>query len=107
MFEFVLKLFLFILIILSPILISMLIHFLYFYFIKNMRFKEGEYQYVGYGSKLKRLIIEFPRQFILDRFNNDPDEFKDYRCAYNSWKARLWQKYYFNLFIIEISGNVS
>ena len=34
--------------------------------------------YVGYGSKIKRLFIEFPRQFILDLFNRDPDEFKDY-----------------------------
>lgn len=67
-----------ILIILSPFLLSLLIHFLYFYFVKNMRFKEGEYQYVGYGSKLKRILIELPRQIILDRFNRDPDHFPEY-----------------------------
>ena len=64
--------------VLSPFLISMLVYFLYFYFVKGMRFKEGDYSYVGYGSKIKRLFIEFPRQFILDLFNRDPDEFKDY-----------------------------
>jgi len=67
-----------ILLILSPFIISMTIYFLYFYFIKGMRFKDGEYQYIGYGSKLRRLFIEFPRQFILDKFNNEPDEFKEY-----------------------------
>jgi len=67
-----------VLLILSPFIISMTIYFLYFYFIKGMRFKDGEYQYIGYGSKLRRLFIEFPRQFILDKFNNEPDEFKEY-----------------------------
>ena len=60
-------------IILLPFLISMCFWFLY-----DMRLKKGEYQYVGYGSKIKRLFIEFPKQFILDKFNNDPDEFKEY-----------------------------
>ena len=78
MWNFLFWLFIIILVILSPFLVSMLIHFLYFYFVKGMRFKEGEYQYVGYGSKLKRLFIEFPRQFVLDRFNRDPDEFRDF-----------------------------
>lgn len=78
MFNFLFWIFIIILIILSPFLISMLIHFLYFYFVKGMRFKEGDYHYVGYGSKIKRLFVEFPRQFILDRFNRDPDEFTDF-----------------------------
>lgn len=78
MWNFLFWIFIVILIILSPFIISMLIHFLYFYFVKNMRFKEGEYSFVGYGSKLKRLFIEFPRQFVLDKFNRDPDEFTDY-----------------------------
>lgn len=75
---FVLKLFLWILIVLSPFLLSLLFHFLYFYFVKNMRFKEGEYHYVGYGSKLKRLIFDLPRQIVIDRFNRDPDHFPEY-----------------------------
>ena len=72
------KVILFVLIVISPILISMLVHFLYFYFVKNMRFKEGDYQYVGYGSILKRIVIDFPRQFVLDAFNRDPDNFREY-----------------------------
>lgn len=63
---------------LLPFLISMLFWFLYYYFRYDMRLKKGEYHYVGYGSKLKRLFVEFPKQFILDKFNNDPDEFKEY-----------------------------
>lgn len=78
MFNFIFWLFTIILAILSPFLISMFIHFIYFYFFKNMRFKEGDYSYVGYGSKIKKLFVEFPRQFILDRFNRDPDEFTDF-----------------------------
>lgn len=66
------------LIILSPFLISYIIHFLYYYFVKNMRFKEGEYKYVSHGSILKRLIIQLPKQMVIDRFNRDPDHFTEY-----------------------------
>lgn len=66
------------LIIFLPFVISMLFYFLYFYFRYDMRLKKGEYQYFNHGSLFKRLFIEFPRQFILDKFNNDPDEFKEY-----------------------------
>lgn len=76
--NFILKLFMWILIILSPFIVSLIGHFLYYYFVKNMRFKEGEYKYLGHGSFFKRILIDLPRQIILDRFNNDPDEFKEY-----------------------------
>lgn len=76
--NFVLKIFMWIFIILSPFIISLIVHFLYFYFVKNMRFKEGEYHYITHGSKLRRILIDLPRQIILDRFNNVPDEFKEY-----------------------------
>lgn len=78
MWKFWFKVMLFFIILLSPIIFSMLYYFLYFYFIKDMRFKKGEYQYIGYGSILKRIIIDFPRQFILDAFNRDPDYFREY-----------------------------
>ena len=65
-------------IIILPFLISMAFWFLYYYFRFDMRLKKGDYEYVGHGSILKRLFVEFPKQFILDRFNNDPDEFKEY-----------------------------
>lgn len=76
--NFILKLFMWVFIILSPFIISLIGHFLYYYFVKNMRFKEGEYHYVGYGSKLKRLILDLPRQIVIDRFNRDPDHFPEY-----------------------------
>lgn len=76
--NFVLKFFMWILIILSPFIISLIGHFLYYYFVKDMRFKEGEYKYFGHGSFFRRILIDLPRQIILDRFNNDPDEFKEY-----------------------------
>lgn len=67
-----------VLIILSPFVISILIHFLYYYFRYDMRLKKGEYHYVGHGSIIKRLLKDFPKQFVLDKFNSDPDEFKEY-----------------------------
>lgn len=76
--NFVLKFFMWVLIILSPFIISLIGHFLYYYFVKDMRFKEGEYKYFGHGSFFRRILIDLPRQIILDRFNNDPDEFKEY-----------------------------
>lgn len=75
---FILKLLMWVLIILSPFIVSLIGHFLYYYFVKNMRFKEGEYHYFGHGSILKRILKDLPNQIILDRFNNDPDEFKEY-----------------------------
>lgn len=67
-----------ILVFIVPFLISILIHFLYYYFRYDMRFKKGDYHYVGYGSKIRRLLKDFPNQFVLDKFNNDPDEFKEF-----------------------------
>lgn len=65
-------------IIFIPFFISLLFNFLYCYFVKNMRFKEGEYQYIGYGSKIKRLYVDLPKRIIIDRFNRDPDHFPEY-----------------------------
>lgn len=67
----------YILIGLSPWLVSITFWFVYYY-IKGYRFKKGEYQYVKYGSKLKRMFIDFPRQFVLDRYELDPDAFREY-----------------------------
>ena len=78
MLEFIFFILKWILIVLSPFFLSLLLHFLYYYFVKNMRFKQGEYKYVGYGSILKRLIIYFPKQIVLDRFNRDPDRFTEF-----------------------------
>jgi len=67
-----------ILIILSPFIISISLHFLYYYFIKKMRFKKGTYNYISHGSLLKRLFKDFPNQFVLDSFNKDPDHFNEF-----------------------------
>lgn len=55
MLEFIFSILKWILIILSPFLISLLLHFLYYYFVKNMRFKQGEYKYVGYRLNTKKI----------------------------------------------------
>lgn len=74
-----LKILLFIIVgIIVIFVLSLLYHFLYYYFIEEMRFKKGISKYIGHGSKLKRIFIDLPRQIILDRFNTDPDEFKEY-----------------------------
>jgi len=65
-------------IILLPFAISILLHFLYYYFFEDMRFIKGDYRYVGHGSLFKRLLKDFPNQLVLDKFNRDPDEFKEY-----------------------------
>lgn len=72
------KLCIIILIIVLPFFISLLLNFLYFYFFKDMRFKKGEYRYVSNGSFLKRIFIDFPKQLVLDAFNRDPDNFREY-----------------------------
>ena len=72
------KLCIIILIIVLLFFISLLLNFLYFYFFKDMRFKKGEYRYVSNGSFLKRIFIDFPKQLVLDAFNRDPDNFREY-----------------------------
>ena len=66
MFNFVLWIFIIIGIIFLPFIISMIFWFLYFYFKFDYRLKKGEHCYIGYGSKIKRLFVEFPKQFIID-----------------------------------------
>lgn len=48
------------------------------YRLKGFKRLKGEYRYVGYGSKLKRLLIDFPRQLAYDYLTFDPDTFRDY-----------------------------
>lgn len=94
-------------IILSPFLISYIIHFLYYYFVKNMRFKQGEYKYVSHGSILKRLIIQFPKQLVIDRFNRDPDHFTEYGVHIIAGKQRQRKKHNTYIYAYEIPENVS
>ena len=55
MLEFLLFIIKWIFIVLSPFLLSLLLHFLYYYFVKNMRFKQGEYKYIGYRLNIKKI----------------------------------------------------
>lgn len=64
--------------ILSPFVFSILFYFLYYYFRFDMRLQKGEYHYISHGSIIKRLVKDFPKQFVLDLFNKDPDEFQEY-----------------------------
>ena len=57
-----------------------MIVFLVYYFFKGKRFKKRTVKrpkpvYTKKQSVLKRLYIDFPRRFILDRFERDPDTF--------------------------------
>ena len=69
--NFIFKFFMWVLIIFSPFIISLLGHFLYYYFVKNMIFKEGEYHYFGHGSKLKRLLDKGLLDYVAMDIKND------------------------------------
>lgn len=66
-----------ILCVILPIVISMIVWYI-IYRIQGIKRKKGEYQYVGYGSFLKKIFIEFPRQKIYDYLTSDPDAFREY-----------------------------
>lgn len=50
----------------------------YFRILKGIRPPTGEFSNVGYGSKIKRIFVDFPRQFALDHLTFNPDYFKEY-----------------------------
>lgn len=78
---FVINIFLFVLkwvlIILSPFIVSLIFFYLKA-ILQGRRRKKGSYKYVGYGSKIKRLFYDMPKQIVDDFFSNDPDKFKEY-----------------------------
>jgi ATP-dependent Clp protease ATP-binding subunit ClpX len=39
---------------------------------------KGEYKKIGHGWKIKRLLVDFPRQLMYDRLSFDPDFFREY-----------------------------
>jgi hypothetical protein len=57
---------------------SFMVWYVYFRYIKGIKPKKGEYRKIGHGSKLKRLFIDFPRQFVHDRLAFDPDAFREF-----------------------------
>lgn len=61
-----------------PIGLVFLLSLFYYRVIRGIRPPVGEYKNVGYGSKLKRVLFDFPRQFAYDHLTFNPDYFKEY-----------------------------
>lgn len=52
---------------------------LYFKYIKKIEYISGKFRKkVGHGFFLKKLFIDFPRQYAIDLLNRDPDFFPDF-----------------------------
>lgn len=62
----------------SPFIFSSLIWFCYFRFIKKVKPTKSERRNYKTGFFLKRLFIDFPRQFIYDKLTLDPNTFQEY-----------------------------
>ena len=70
------------LVVIAPFVLSTLFFFI-FYWCKGKRFKKRTIprvseKYIKPGFTLKRLLIDFPRRFVLDRYERDPDVFDIY-----------------------------
>lgn len=59
------------------LLISFIVWFLYYKVIKKMDFPSNVSNYKPI-SILKRILVQFPKMFWLDRFNRTPGEFREY-----------------------------
>ena len=62
----------------SPFIFSSLIWFFYFRFIKKVKPTKSELRNYKTGFFLKRLFIDFPKQFIYDKLTLDPNTFQEY-----------------------------
>lgn len=59
----------------SPFIFSSFLWHLYFRCIKKVKPKKSGLRKFKVRSKFRRLFIDFPRQFVLDRLNRDPNTF--------------------------------
>jgi len=59
-------------------LVSFFVWSFYWIIIRRIKPKKGTRRKVGYGSKLKRLFVDLPRQLSYDVLNKDPDFFREY-----------------------------
>jgi len=75
--SFLWKLVLWTLVLFSPFLLSGLFWYA-FYYLKGYRIPQGETKPMNHGNFFKKLIIDFPRIFVWDMFNRNPDEFREY-----------------------------
>ena len=48
------------------------------YRLKGLKRLKGQYRYVGYGSILKRIFFDFPKQLAYDYLTFNPDTFREY-----------------------------
>ena len=62
----------------SPFLASCLVWFVYWRVFKKIKPVKGEYKKVKHGWKIKRLLIDFPKQLMYDWLVFDPDFFREY-----------------------------
>ena len=60
----------------------------------------------GYGNIIKKLIVELPKQMVIDRFNKDPDKFNEFG-VYNRRKTRKRKKHNIDIYVNALSKNVS
>jgi ATP-dependent Clp protease ATP-binding subunit ClpX len=60
-----------------PFVISAVYWYIHLRYVEKIEPKECEPRKFSYGSKLKRLVVDFPRQYMLDRLNFDPDRFPE------------------------------
>ncbi len=72
------KVFWYVFLVLSPLILSM-VGFFVIYYKKGMRIKRGiSVHKMRHGSIIERLLWDFPKQLMLDRFNADPNDFKPF-----------------------------
>lgn len=71
--------------ILSPVIftiigifVMMIVFFIQYRFIKKMVVPVSEYEKLKMPGFFKKLLYHFPKTFIDDMFNRDPDEFREY-----------------------------
>lgn len=61
-----------------PFFISIFCYYIYFRFFRGYKRKEGHYQLMSHGSKVKRLLFDFPKRYVLDYFETDPSSFREF-----------------------------
>lgn len=67
-----------VLVLLIPIALMMFIFFVWYHFIKKMPFPKRKAPPINYKRNfLARLFWDFPKRFILDRLEQDPDRYKN------------------------------
>ena len=61
-----------------PFVISLAGFFIYWRILKGVKPPTGESKAVSHGWKIKRILWDFPKQWIYDRLTADPDYFQEY-----------------------------